>query len=260
MNNINNKDYGRCNHMSSCYLEIQTGAGGLDAQEWTSILLKMYMKSCSIIGFQTSLINASYADVGLRSAVLFISALKSSKHDNPYILFKNEIGSHRLVRISPFSANRKRHTSFASVLVYPFVNEVDIVINPKDLVTHTFRASGAGGQHVNKTDSAVRIVHTPTGLRAESQAQRSQHSNKVTAMSCLRSKIKTYYSDISKDAANTIKGSHINQVVFGLGSNAVRSYIEDKDLINDINSGQNIRGFKKMVHGGTLLTTLNKIS
>lgn len=202
---------------SDCFLEINSGAGGTESNDWASMLLRMYLRWCGHHNFKVEIIDQIPGeDTGIRSAVLKISGNKA------YGWGKTETGVHRLVRISPFDANAKRHTSFASVWVYPAAEDnISINIAPEDLRVDTYRASGAGGQHVNKTESAVRITHIPTGTVVQCQNNRSQHQNKDHCMKMLVSKLHALElknKQLQKESANSAKldiawGSQIRSYV-----------------------------------------------
>jgi peptide chain release factor 2 len=170
---------------SDAFLDIQSGSGGTEAQDWAEMLLRMYLKWCESNNFSAELIEASAGEVaGLKSATLHI------KGDHAYGWLRTETGVHRLVRKSPFDSSNRRHTSFAAVFVSPEIDDdIEIEIDPADLRVDVYRASGAGGQHVNKTESAVRITHIPTSIVAQCQNDRSQHKNRATAMKQLKSKL-----------------------------------------------------------------------
>lgn len=213
---------------NSCYLEIHAGAGGTEAQDWAEMLLRMYVRWGEAHGYRIEQIEESPGEeAGLKSVTIKIDGLKA------YGWLKGESGVHRLVRISPFDSNARRHTSFASVGVYPVIDEsINIEINEKDIRIDTYRSSGAGGQHINKTDSAVRITHIPTGIVVQSQSDRSQHRNKAMAFEMLRSRLYELELRKKEEAENaTEKGA------IGWG-HQIRSYVmQPYQLVKDIRTG-----------------------
>lgn len=213
---------------NSCYLEIHAGAGGTEAQDWAQMLLRMYIRWSEDHGYSVETIEESPGEeAGLKSVTIKIDGLKA------YGWLKGESGVHRLVRISPFDSNARRHTSFASVGVYPVIDDsINIEINEKDIRLDTYRASGAGGQHVNKTDSAVRITHIPTGIVVQCQTDRSQHRNKATAFEMLRSRLYELELRKKEEAENTVEKGSI-----GWG-HQIRSYVmQPYQLVKDIRTG-----------------------
>ena len=180
---------------NDAYMEINSGAGGTEAQDWAEMLMRMYTRWAEQHGYKVQLLESSEGEqAGIKSATLQVSGPAA------YGWLKTEAGVHRLVRISPFDANARRHTSFASVWVYPVVDDnIDISIDPSDLKVDTFRSSGAGGQHVNKTESAIRITHLPSGIVVACQTDRSQHRNRATAMAMLKARL--YEAELQKREA-----------------------------------------------------------
>ncbi len=214
---------------NSCFMDIQAGAGGTEAQDWASMLLRMYLKYCDKKGFQAEVLEQSDGEVaGIKSATLKIVG------DYAYGNLRTENGVHRLVRKSPFDANARRHTSFANVFVYPEVDEsIEVDINPADLRIDVYRASGAGGQHVNKTESAVRITHLPTGIVVQSQNDRSQHRNRAECMAMLKSRL--YELELRKRNAEQSKlEAAKTDIEWG---HQIRSYVLDQSRIKDLRTG-----------------------
>ena len=211
---------------SNCYLEIQAGAGGTEAQDWASMLERMYLKYTESKGFSVKLTSETAGDVaGIKNCSIYIQG------DWAYGTLRTETGIHRLVRKSPFDSNARRHTSFASVYVYPEVDDsIEIEINPADLRIDVYRASGACGQHVQKTESAVRITHIPTGIVTECQDERSQHQNKDRAMQQLRAKL--YEFEMNKRRAEQQKLEDAKDDI-GWG-HQIRSYVLDQSRIKDL--------------------------
>lgn len=211
---------------NNAFLDIQSGSGGTEAQDWAEILLRMYLRWGESKGFTTELIEASGGDVaGIKSATIKFSG------EYAFGWLRTETGVHRLVRKSPFDSGNRRHTSFASVFVAPEIDDdIEIEINPADLRVDTYRASGAGGQHVNKTDSAVRLTHNPSGIVVQCQTERSQHQNRDNAMKLLRGKL--YEMEILKRNAEK-QVMEDNKADIGWGSQ-IRSYVLDASRIKDL--------------------------
>src|SRR5690606_18164891 len=214
---------------ANAYLDIQAGAGGTEAQDWAEMLLRMYLRWAEGRGWKTEIMEASGGEVaGIKSATVRIEG------DHAYGWLKTETGVHRLVRKSPFDSDNRRHTSFTSVFVSPEVDDsIDIQINPADLRTDVYRSSGAGGQHVNKTESAVRITHVPTGIVVACQTGRSQHANRDTAMKMLAAKLyelEMQKRNAERDAVEATKSD------IGWGSQ-IRNYVLDQSRIKDLRTG-----------------------
>jgi peptide chain release factor 2 len=209
-----------------CFIDIQAGSGGTEAQDWAAILLRMYLRYCERKGYKTEMLEESEGEVaGIKSASVKVSG------DYAYGYLRTETGVHRLVRKSPFDSNARRHTSFASVFVYPEVDEtIEVEINPAELRIDTFRASGAGGQHINKTDSAVRITHLPTNIVVQCQNDRSQHRNRAEAMAMLKSRL--YELELRKRQAEQQKLEDTKTDI-GWG-HQIRSYVLDQSRIKDL--------------------------
>lgn len=212
------------------YIEVHSGAGGTESQDWTQMLLRMYMRWAEERRFKTELIDSNAGEeAGLKSATLLI------KGQNAYGWLKTESGVHRLVRISPFDSNARRHTSFASVWVYPSIDDtIQVEINESDCRIDTFRASGAGGQHVNTTDSAVRITHAPTGIVVQCQNERSQHKNRATAWAMLKARI---YEMELKKREEEAQAQAASKTEIGWG-HQIRSYVlQPYQLVKDLRTG-----------------------
>ena len=211
---------------NNCFVDIQSGQGGTEAQDWAAMLERMYLRFCERRGFDVEVLEESPGEVaGIKSAALKVNG------DHAYGTLRTESGVHRLVRKSPFDANARRHTSFASVFVYPEVDEtIEIEVNPADLRVDTFRASGAGGQHVNKTDSAIRITHLPTGIVVQCQNDRSQHRNRAEAMAMLKARL--YEAELRKREAEKQKMEE-SKTDIGWG-HQIRNYILDQSIVKDL--------------------------
>lgn len=214
---------------SNAYLDIQSGSGGTEAQDWAEMLLRMFLRWGEQHGFVTELVECSAGDVaGIKSATIHFSG------EYAFGWLRTETGVHRLVRKSPFDSGNRRHTSFAAVFVSPEIDDdIEIEINPADLRIDTYRASGAGGQHVNRTDSAVRITHMPTGVVVQCQNDRSQHKNKDQAMKQLRAKL--YELEMQKKNAEQ-QALEASKSDIGWGSQ-IRSYVLDQSRIKDLRTG-----------------------
>nr|WP_305849301.1 peptide chain release factor 2 [Providencia sp. M-27] len=226
---------------ADCYIDLQAGSGGTEAQDWASMLLRMYLRWAESKGFKTEIIEESDGDVaGLKSATVKIIG------DYAYGWLRTETGVHRLVRKSPFDSGGRRHTSFSSAFIYPEVDDdIDIEINPADLRIDVYRASGAGGQHVNKTESAVRITHIPTNIVTQCQNDRSQHKNKDQAMRQLKAKL--YELEIQKKNADK-QAMEENKSDIGWGSQ-IRSYVLDDARIKDLRTGVETRNTQAVLDG-----------
>jgi peptide chain release factor 2 len=214
---------------NNCFIDIQAGSGGTEAQDWASMLERMYLKYCDRRGFKAEVLEQTEGEVaGVKSATIKVIG------DYAYGSLRTETGVHRLVRKSPFDANARRHTSFASVFAYPEVDEsIEVDINPADLRIDVYRASGAGGQHVNKTESAVRITHLPSGIVVQSQNDRSQHRNRAECMAMLKSRL--YELELRKRMAEQSK---LEEAKTDIGwGHQIRSYVLDQSRIKDLRTG-----------------------
>ncbi|MDN7123571.1 peptide chain release factor 2 [Pseudidiomarina terrestris] len=226
---------------ADCYLDIQAGSGGTEAQDWANMLLRMYLRWAESHDFKAELTELSEGDVaGIKSATVRVQG------DYAYGWLRTETGVHRLVRKSPFDSGNRRHTSFASVFVYPEIDDsIEIEINPSDLRVDTYRASGAGGQHVNRTDSAIRITHEPTGIVVQCQSDRSQHKNRDAAMKQLRAKL--YEFELQKQLAEK-QALEDSKSDIGWGSQ-IRSYVLDDARIKDLRTGIENRNTQAVLDG-----------
>jgi peptide chain release factor 2 len=228
--------------INNAYLDIQSGSGGTEAQDWAEIMLRMYLRWGEAHGFKTELIEVSAGEVaGIKSATIHFEG------EYAFGWLRTETGVHRLVRKSPFDSGNRRHTSFASVFVSPEIDDnIEIDINPADLRTDTYRASGAGGQHINKTDSAVRITHKPTGIVVQCQTERSQHQNRDNAMKLLRAKL--YEMEILKRSEEK-QAMEDSKADIGWGSQ-IRSYVLDQSRIKDLRTGVETSNTQAVLDGG----------
>ena len=229
------------NDSNDCYVDIQSGSGGTEAQDWANMLLRMYLRWGEEHGFKTELIEVSDGDVaGIKSATIRFGG------EYAFGWLRTETGVHRLVRKSPFDSGNRRHTSFASAFVYPEIDDdIDIEINPADLRIDTYRASGAGGQHVNRTDSAVRITHLPTNIVVQCQNDRSQHKNKDQAFKQLKAKL--YEFELQKQNAEK-QALEDSKSDIGWGSQ-IRSYVLDDSRIKDLRTGVENRNTQAVLDG-----------
>jgi peptide chain release factor 2 len=226
---------------SPCFIEINAGAGGTEAQDWAGMLERMYLRYCERKGFKTELLEESEGEVaGIKSATIRVEG------EYAYGFLRTEIGVHRLVRKSPYDSNARRHTSFASVFIFPEVDDsIDIAINPADVRTDTYRASGAGGQHINKTDSAVRLTHLPTGIVVQCQNDRSQHRNRDEAWNMLRARL--YELELRNRQAEQQKLEDTKTDI-GWG-HQIRSYVLDQSRIKDLRTNHEVGNTQAVLDG-----------
>ena len=226
---------------SPCFVDIQAGSGGTEAQDWASMLLRMYLRYCERRGYKVEVLEESPGEVaGIKSASIKVEG------DYAYGYLRTETGVHRLVRKSPFDSNARRHTSFASVFVSPEVDDsIEVDLNPADLRIDTFRASGAGGQHINKTDSAVRITHLPTNIVVQCQNDRSQHRNRAEAMAMMKAKL--YELELRKRQAELQKIED-SKTDIGWG-HQIRSYVLDQSRIKDLRTGYEVGDTQRVLDG-----------
>jgi len=226
---------------NNCFIDIQAGAGGTEAQDWASMLLRQYLRYCERKGFKTEILEQSDGEVaGIKTATIKVVG------DYAYGFLRTETGVHRLVRKSPFDSANGRHTSFSSLFVYPEVDEsIDIDINPADVRVDTYRASGAGGQHINKTDSAVRLTHGPSGIVVQCQNDRSQHRNRAEAWEMLKSRL--YELELRKRMSEQQKMEDTKTDI-GWG-HQIRSYVLDQSRIKDLRTGFETGNTKAVLDG-----------
>ena len=229
------------NDAADCYIDLQAGSGGTEAQDWANMLLRMYLRWGEAHGFKTEIIELSEGEVaGIKSATVRFQG------EYAFGWLRTETGVHRLVRKSPFDSGNRRHTSFSSAFIYPEIDDdIDIEINPADLRVDTYRASGAGGQHVNRTDSAVRITHEPTGIVVQCQNDRSQHKNRDQAMKQLKAKL--YEFELQKQNAEK-QAMEDSKSDIGWGSQ-IRSYVLDDSRIKDLRTGIENRNTQAVLDG-----------
>ena len=226
---------------NNCFIDIQSGSGGTEAQDWADMLFRMYLRYSDRKGFSAEILEEQSGEVaGIKNATIKVSG------DYAFGYLRTETGVHRLVRNSPFDSNNKRHTSFASVFIYPEVNDdIQIEINPADVRVDTYRASGAGGQHINKTDSAVRLTHLPSNTVVQCQSGRSQHKNKDEAYKMLRAKL--YELELRKKQAEQQKLED-SKTDIGWG-HQIRSYVFDQSRIKDLRTGVEIGNIRGVMDG-----------
>ncbi len=226
---------------NNCFIDIQAGSGGTEAQDWAAMLLRMYLRYCEKKGFGTEVLEQSDGEVaGIKGASIKVTG------DYAYGHLRTETGVHRLVRKSPYDSGNRRHTSFSSVFVYPEVDEsIEVEINPADLRIDTYRASGAGGQHINKTDSAVRITHIPTNIVVQCQSDRSQHRNRAEAMAMLKSRL--YEAELRKRNAEK-QAMEDGKTDIGWG-HQIRSYVLDQSRIKDLRTNVEIGNTQGVLDG-----------
>lgn len=226
---------------NNCFIDIQAGSGGTEAQDWAEMLMRMYLRYCDKKGFTTEILEEQSGEVaGIKNTTIKVTG------DYAFGYLRTETGVHRLVRNSPFDSNNKRHTSFSSVFIYPEIDDnIEIEINPADLRIDTYRASGAGGQHINKTDSAVRITHIPTNTVVQCQSDRSQHRNRDEAFKMLKAKL--YEIEMRKKESEKQKLED-SKTDIGWG-HQIRSYVFDQSRIKDLRTGVEIGSIKNVMDG-----------
>ncbi len=226
---------------NNCFIDIQAGAGGTEACDWAAMLMRQYLRYCERKGFKTEVLEESDGDVaGIKSATIKVEG------EYAYGFLRTETGVHRLVRKSPFDSSGGRHTSFSSIFVYPEVDDsIEIDINPADIRTDTYRASGAGGQHINKTDSAVRLTHAPTGIVVQCQNDRSQHRNRAEAMQMLKAKLYEFEMRKRQVEKDNLENSKTD---VGWG-HQIRSYVLDNSRIKDLRTNVEISNTKAVLDG-----------